>query len=167
MRLTHTCSRCRPRWHASPRSQAEVTVSPFPWLSRVALIFPCVLKHAICLFLVPFVFPSYTRVGVEHGETCCISSIRSVSFEEIRVLQACAWLLSRTCAPAQMRSCVKDACFLLPFWPCCDGLCASTVFCVGLVVHCCSVHWTLRIVGRCHFGSGSQQKGSHTFNGSF
>ena len=23
-----------------------------------------------------------------------------------------------------MRSCVWDACFLLPFWPCCDGLCA-------------------------------------------
>ena len=26
------CSRYRPRWHTSPRSQADVTVRPFPWL---------------------------------------------------------------------------------------------------------------------------------------
>ena len=26
------CNRCRPRWHALPRSQADVTVRPFPWL---------------------------------------------------------------------------------------------------------------------------------------
>ena len=26
------CSRYRPRWHALPKSQADVTVRPFPWL---------------------------------------------------------------------------------------------------------------------------------------
>ena len=34
-------------------------------------------------------------------------------------------MLSRTCAPAQMRSCVSYACFLLPFWLHCGGLCVS------------------------------------------
>ena len=48
------CSRKRPRWHASPRSQAEVIGRPFPWLERVTLIISRVCEHAACLFNVPF-----------------------------------------------------------------------------------------------------------------
>ena len=94
------CSRKRPRWLASPRSQADVTVRPFPRLRQVTLIFPCVFKHSICPFLVPYVSLNCTMVGIEHGRNRSINSIRPVSFEEIRVFQASAWLvLSRTCGP--------------------------------------------------------------------
>ena len=57
------CTKNRPRWRASPRSQADVTVRPFPWLCRVILCqsFRVFFKYAIYLFLVPFVFPSCTR----------------------------------------------------------------------------------------------------------
>ena len=53
------CSRHRPRWHTSPRSQADLTVRPFSWASMFHLvsIFPRVLEYAVCLFLTPFVFP--------------------------------------------------------------------------------------------------------------
>ena len=129
------CSRYRPRWHASPRSQADVTVIPFPWLRRVTLIFPCVLNtpFVYSLFLL---FLSVARWSVSSTEkpAALIQLVRSVFFffDEIGVLQACAWLvLSRTCTFVQVRSCVKDACFLLPFRPCCGGpyvVCLRDVF---------------------------------------
>ena len=44
------------------------------------------------------------------GKPVASIQFASVSFEEIRVLQACAWLvLPRTCGCAQVRSCVNDA----------------------------------------------------------
>ena len=57
------CPRNRPRWHASPKAQADVTVRPFPLLWRVILrqSSRVLFKYAIYLFLVPFVFPSCTE----------------------------------------------------------------------------------------------------------
>ena len=61
------CNRYRPRWHASPGSQAEVTVRPFPWLQRVTLIFLRVCEYAVCVSLGAFfVFP---RRDHKHRET--------------------------------------------------------------------------------------------------
>ena len=140
------CGRFGPRWHTSPKSHAEVTVRPFRWLQHVTLIFPCVFEHAICLFLVPFVFSSYTRSALSTVKTRCINSIRSVSFEEISVPEACAWLvLSRTCACAKVRCCVNDACPLSLSDP------AVAVF---LLLACARI---LRLVTDSHdhvFGSG-------------
>ena len=50
------CSRYRPRWHVSPRSQAEVTVEPFLWLQHVTLIFPRVFGHAFLSLLCSLLF---------------------------------------------------------------------------------------------------------------
>ena len=38
------CTENWPRWHALPRSQADMTVRPFPCLQRVTLIFPRVFR---------------------------------------------------------------------------------------------------------------------------
>ena len=43
------CTRNRPRWHASPRSQADVTETfSLALTCRFASIFPRVFKHAVC-----------------------------------------------------------------------------------------------------------------------
>ena len=61
------CSRHRPRWHISPRSQADVSVRLFPWslTCHLVSIFPRVFKYAMCLFLIPSVFHSCTMIRVE------------------------------------------------------------------------------------------------------
>ena len=70
------CSRKRPRWHVSPRSQTEVTARPFPWLQHVALVFPRVFEHAFCLCLVSFCFSKLNdgRSGARRNPLHCVNN---------------------------------------------------------------------------------------------
>ena len=52
------CTRNRPRWHASPRSQADVTETfSLALTCHFASIFPRVFKHSVCSKFPLFFFP--------------------------------------------------------------------------------------------------------------
>ena len=85
------CSRYRSRWHVSPRSQAEVTVRPFPWLHHVTLIFPRIFEHAF--FSMPCFFLNDGPCKASGKPvTLCEQQLvfQFILFEAIRVFQPCA-----------------------------------------------------------------------------
>ena len=93
------CSRYRPRWHISPRSQAEVTVRPFPWLQHVTSSFPRVFEHAFCQCLVSFLFSKLnegrSRAPGKPVALCEQQLVfQFVQFEVVRVFSAMRlWLV--------------------------------------------------------------------------
>ena len=93
------CSRYRPRWHISPRSRAEVTVRPFPWLQHVTSIFPRVFEYDFCLCCVSFCFSKLNegRSGA-YGKPFALCEqllvFQFVQFEVIRLFAAMRlWLV--------------------------------------------------------------------------
>ena len=112
------CSRQRPRWHISPRAQAEVTVRPFPWLQHVTLIFPRVFDNA---FLSMPCFLLFSKLNDGRAPEKPVASCEQqlvfqfVQFEVIRVFSAmCLWLVlshrHKRQFDAVPQSCVQFSC---------------------------------------------------------